>query len=250
MNNKNDIHKNNINFNTKSDSATDASKCSPNQRSGSESDDDTQQSGLEDDNKRTNVGVKKYVRKLSDSGRKKSATNLLRNQQRKSSVGNNNHNSSTTTATATINCGSNDANNHYTNHSYVEYKIFDPNDEDNCNSKRFISDGNRLQKPPFLGNGGGGLRRQILSQNHSPIGGSMSLCPGYDQYQKSLLEVPMPKDYGDASSDDLSSEWDSDVPERSTKESKVSVWIFYEKLSGFILKMFANITLIRYKILI
>ena len=36
---------------------------------------------------------------------------------------------------------------------------------------------------------------------------------GYDQYQKSLLEVPVPTDYGDASSDDLSSEWDSDVPE-------------------------------------
>ncbi|RZC34346.1 inositol-trisphosphate 3-kinase A-like, partial [Asbolus verrucosus] len=36
---------------------------------------------------------------------------------------------------------------------------------------------------------------------------------GYDQYQKSLLEVPAPTDYADASSDDLSSEWDSDVPE-------------------------------------
>lgn len=36
---------------------------------------------------------------------------------------------------------------------------------------------------------------------------------GYELYQKSLLEVPMSLDYGDASSDDLSSEWDSDVPE-------------------------------------
>ncbi|KYB27917.1 Inositol-trisphosphate 3-kinase B-like Protein [Tribolium castaneum] len=36
---------------------------------------------------------------------------------------------------------------------------------------------------------------------------------GYEQYQKSLLEVPVPTDYADASSDDLSSEWDSDVPE-------------------------------------
>lgn len=224
MNTKNDFHKNYSNSNHKPDSSTDASsECSPNQRSGSESDDDTQQSGLEDDNKRTNFGVKKYVRKLSDSGRKKSATNLLRNQQRKSSVGNNNHNTSATTTTTTI-CSSSDANNsqtHYTNHSYIEYKIFDPNDKDNCNSKHYISDGNRLQKSPTAGNGGG-LRRQILSRNHSPIGNSMSLCPGYDQYQKSLLEVPMPKDYGDASSDDLSSEWDSDVPERPTKESKVS----------------------------
>lgn len=39
----------------------------------------------------------------------------------------------------------------------------------------------------------------------------------------------MPKDYGEPSSDDLSSEWDSDVPdnknnETSNKESKVSWW--------------------------
>lgn len=46
-------------------------------------------------------------------------------------------------------------------------------------------------------------------RTHSPLG--KSLCPGYIQYSKSLLEVPMPRDYGYASSDDLSSEWDSDV---------------------------------------
>lgn len=46
-------------------------------------------------------------------------------------------------------------------------------------------------------------------RSHSPLG--QSLCPGYIQYSKSLLEVPMPRDYGYASSDDLSSEWDSDV---------------------------------------
>lgn len=52
---------------------------------------------------------------------------------------------------------------------------------------------------------------------------------GYDQYLKQyLLQVPMPKDYGEPSSDDLSSEWDSDVPdnkaesETANKESKVS----------------------------
>lgn len=39
-----------------------------------------------------------------------------------------------------------------------------------------------------------------------------AISTGYAQYQMSLLEVPLPKDYGDASSDDLSSEWDSDVP--------------------------------------
>lgn len=237
MNNKTEYHhKSCSNSNHKCDSSTPdtSSKTSPNQRSGSESDDDTQQSGLEDDNKRTNVGVKKYVRKLSDSGRKKSTTNLLRNQQRKTSVGsnNNNHNNNstsptsttTTTTTTSIHFGNNsDANQtHYTNHSYVEYKIFDPNDKDTCHAKHFINGGNKLQKsPPGGAGGGGGLRKQILSRHQSPLGLSMSLCTGYDQYQKSLLEVPMPKDYGDASSDDLSSEWDSDVPERSTKESKV-----------------------------
>jgi hypothetical protein len=33
---------------------------------------------------------------------------------------------------------------------------------------------------------------------------------GYEQFSKSFLNVPMPKDYCDPSSDDLSSEWDSD----------------------------------------
>jgi hypothetical protein len=49
---------------------------------------------------------------------------------------------------------------------------------------------------------------------------------GYDQYLKQyLLQVPMPSDYGEPSSDDLSSEWDSDVPDNKNsevnKESKV-----------------------------
>lgn len=47
----------------------------------------------------------------------------------------------------------------------------------------------------------------------SPASRRGSACSGYEQYQRSLLEVPMILDYGDASSDDLSSEWDSDVPE-------------------------------------
>jgi len=49
---------------------------------------------------------------------------------------------------------------------------------------------------------------QLLSPHHSQL-----LSPGYEQYQKSLLEVPWTADYGEASSDDLSSEWDSDVPD-------------------------------------
>lgn len=44
---------------------------------------------------------------------------------------------------------------------------------------------------------------------------------GYEQYQMSLLEVPWTNDYGDASSDDLSSEWDSDVPDAPVSTSKV-----------------------------
>lgn len=48
------------------------------------------------------------------------------------------------------------------------------------------------------------------------------LAPGYEQYQRSLLEVPVSTDYGYASSDDLSSEWDSDVPDvPQTGQSKV-----------------------------
>lgn len=52
---------------------------------------------------------------------------------------------------------------------------------------------------------------------------------GYHQYSKSLLEVPSPYDYGDASSDDLSSEWDSDVSEIPATPSKVRIlyWSTY-----------------------
>lgn len=56
------------------------------------------------------------------------------------------------------------------------------------------------------------------------------ISDGYDQYLKQyLLQVPMPKDYGEPSSDDLSSEWDSDHTdnkgsEANNKESKVSNW--------------------------
>lgn len=197
-------------------------------RSGSESDDDdTQHSGLEDDNKRSSVGVKKYVRKLSDSGRKKSTT-ILRNQQRKSSVGSNTPSSSSsinsvpTTVPSCNNCDGNQI--RYTNHSYVEYKIFDPNDDkDDVFKNVTCCDGNNVLRTPTSSSGG--LRKQLLSR-YSPLGfQSPTLCSGYDQYQKSLLNVPMPKDYGDASSDDLSSEWDSDVPEKSTtKEPKVSYY--------------------------
>lgn len=69
----------------------------------------------------------------------------------------------------------------------------------------------------------------IKSKSHHRLTGSRNgkISDGYDQYLKQyLLQVPMPKDYGEPSSDDLSSEWDSDVPDsRNTdaniKESKV-----------------------------
>ncbi|CAH2982858.1 unnamed protein product [Chilo suppressalis] len=46
-----------------------------------------------------------------------------------------------------------------------------------------------------------------------PEYGPQSMSPGYDQMKSSLLEVPWNEDFTEASSDDLSSEWDSDVPE-------------------------------------
>lgn len=69
-----------------------------------------------------------------------------------------------------------------------------------------------------------------LKQKSHRLGGVRNgkISDGYDQYLKQyLLQVPMPKDYGEPSSDDLSSEWDSDVPdtknnETNNKESKVS----------------------------
>lgn len=57
------------------------------------------------------------------------------------------------------------------------------------------------------------FRRRSLRRSASPVRRGSVLAPGYEQYQKSLLEVPASTEYGDASSDDLSSEWDSDVPD-------------------------------------
>lgn len=51
--------------------------------------------------------------------------------------------------------------------------------------------------------------------------GPQTMSPGYDQMKSSLLEVPWSEDYTEASSDDLSSEWDSDVPEPPRPVQKV-----------------------------
>lgn len=120
----------------------------------------------------------------------------------------------------------------------------------NCISKRVIaSSGSQVTSS---GSGGGSnsctisgncLRKHLLGRrspspsvrdrNHVSLQKmplmrhiSVGLSPGYAQYQMDLLEVPMPRDYGDASSDDLSSEWDSDVQEtqRSPKVFIISAY--------------------------
>ncbi|KAL9877620.1 inositol-trisphosphate 3-kinase A-like isoform X1 [Glossina fuscipes] len=64
------------------------------------------------------------------------------------------------------------------------------------------------------------LRKSVLLNRRSPSpNGLNSLCPGYVQYSKSLLEVPLPRDYGYASSDDLSSEWESDANATSSSSN-------------------------------
>lgn len=95
---------------------------------------------------------------------------------------------------------------------------------------------------PSTSSSAGGLRKQILTrQSVSPsaivddydiIGTSLST--GYMQYQMSLLAVPMPRDYGDASSDDLSSEWDSDVPaeRQSPKVNIILIYITSNKINS------------------
>lgn len=70
---------------------------------------------------------------------------------------------------------------------------------------------------PLYGNGAS-IKQLVLSS--STASNLLLAAPGYEQYQKSLLEVPLlHTEYGEASSDDLSSEWDSDVPE--TPKNKV-----------------------------
>lgn len=51
--------------------------------------------------------------------------------------------------------------------------------------------------------------------------GPPTMSPGYDQMKNSLLDVPWVEEFTEASSDDLSSEWDSDVPEPVTPPPKV-----------------------------
>lgn len=67
-------------------------------------------------------------------------------------------------------------------------------------------------------------------RSHGHHKSSKSNQSGYEKYQMSLLEVPMPRDYCDPSSDDLSTDWDSDAAavdsnktdNNAAKEVKVS----------------------------
>ncbi len=79
----------------------------------------------------------------------------------------------------------------------------------------------------------GGLRKHVLNRRSpSPINSSdarriIGYSHGYEQYQKSFLEVPLHRDYGYASSDDLSSEWDSDVPDLDTSKKVFKLITFF-----------------------
>lgn len=85
--------------------------------------------------------------------------------------------------------------------------------------------------PNKISSSAGGLRKHLLMSRRSPsphpqpLASTMS--PGYEQYQMSLLEVPLPRDYGEASSDDLSSEWDSDASDSRLCAKDVKVMTLY-----------------------
>ena len=100
--------------------------------------------------------------------------------------------------------------------------------ETNCHHNHQLSsaDSSTPSSSPSIISNSVVLVKQKVHRMNSRGNGKIS--DGYDQYLKQyLLQVPMPKDYGEPSSDDLSSEWDSDVPdnknnETNNKESKVS----------------------------
>lgn len=101
-----------------------------------------------------------------------------------------------------------------------------------CHAKRSNITGSSTSTSSGGGGGGGasGLKADCLRKRIVSVG----LSTGYAQYQMALLEVPMPRDYCDASSDDLSSEWDSDVQEthRSPKVF-IQFLLFFSSLVFF-----------------
>lgn len=107
-------------------------------------------------------------------------------------------------------------------------------------SHNYYLDTTKMSSTPGTGN----LHRQILTRRSpSPTTSTYmdsygqqhtnSLnSSGYAQYQMSLLEVPLPRDYGDASSDDLSSEWDSDVPPERQSPKVFTLFFIHNFLLG------------------
>jgi hypothetical protein len=106
--------------------------------------------------------------------------------------------------------------------------------ESNSHQNKNQSSPDSSTSSPSINNNNNSHSVPLKQKNHhhhrvaGPRNGRIS--DGYDQYLKQyLLQVPMPKDYGEPSSDDLSSEWDSDVPdnknnEANNKESKVRLF--------------------------
>jgi hypothetical protein len=99
--------------------------------------------------------------------------------------------------------------------------------EANCHNSSQSPDSSTPSSSPSINNSHS-LPLKQKSHHRLAHARNGKISDGYDQYLKQyLLQVPMPKDYGEPSSDDLSSEWDSDVPDNKTnetnnKESKVS----------------------------
>lgn len=99
-------------------------------------------------------------------------------------------------------------------------------EKENCHHNNVSSaDSSTPSSSPSINSNSVPVKQKVHRLNSK---GNGKISDGYDQYLKQyLLQVPMPKDYGEPSSDDLSSEWDSDVPdnknnETNNKESKVS----------------------------
>lgn len=98
--------------------------------------------------------------------------------------------------------------------------VFDAQDANAMASCRYL----KRSPSPSPSPGADWRRRRSLSPfGHSPTRRGSLTPSGYEQYQKSLLEVPFCTDFADASSDDLSSEWDSDVPDTTHNKTKVTI---------------------------
>lgn len=103
--------------------------------------------------------------------------------------------------------------------------VYDADGDLRSNDRTSSPDPDSLNASPRFGRRSlGSFRRSISPTDRIRRRNSNASPSGYEQYSKSLLEVPMIVDYGDASSDDLSSEWDSDVNElQHITRSKVRI---------------------------